>query len=111
MSDIEKVFILAATLWVTAVGFIIFSWLLEVRRQQALVFIARRLESIDKRLRRLTGEVRPERKASVEQSADSAEAQTAIPVVDIPKNMPLSAYESVTLPDNAAVHFVDEHAS
>ena len=101
MSDIEKILILAGTLWITAVGFIVFSWILEVKRQQALIFIAKRLISLEKKVRRLSGESDPTT-TSVDKKDES--------VIDIPKTAPLSAYEAVTLPDDADIHFVDEHA-
>lgn len=103
MSDIEKIFILAATLWVTAVGFIIFSWMLEVKRQQVLLFIAKRLTSLDRRIQHLSVKLgEPDVNTKHQKDTDT--------IINIPKNAPLSAYESVTLPDNTSIHFIDEHA-
>ncbi len=104
MSDIEKILILAATLWVTAIGFIIFSWVQQARQQQVIRFIALRLAALEKRLRG----------TDIQTETTQPEDIGLTPVreiVDIPKDAPIAAYESLTLPDAADIHFVDTDAS
>ncbi len=100
ISVVDKVLILAGTLWVVAVGFVIFSWVLQARQQMVLRYIAARLEALEKKIAE-----------SAQHKIDSEpKKQSALPpetTIAIAKDEPLSKYEEVTLPDEIDINFVD----
>ena len=53
ISALDKILILSGTLWVVAVGFVIFSWILQARQQVVLRYIAVRLEALEKKVGQL----------------------------------------------------------
>lgn len=106
MNVLEKLLILSGTLWLSALAFIVYTWIMQVRQQAVLRYIAYRLAGIDKSLKGLTPAVKLPR-ASVEPTAEKPSAPTPETVIAIDKNEPLSKYETVSLPDEADINFVD----
>ena len=99
MSLTEQIFILIGTLWATIIAFIIYMWVLQNKQQLILRFIAQRLAEIEKHM------------PKEEQKKDKQEAKPFLKkqetVVTINKNEPMSKYETVNLPDEAEIKFVD----
>lgn len=82
---------LAALLWVSAVGFIVFSWVLFNRQQEVFLHILARLQRLDDAL-------------SVRR-ANMPKQKTAL---SIPKDEPIKKYASVSLPDDVEISFVEK---
>ena len=100
MSVMEKMMILSGTLWIFAVAFIIYAWILQNRQQFLLRYIAGKLKHIESLLQPQQPQV-PE---SLPSDKKNANPKTSI---TIDKNEPLSKYETVTLPDEININFVD----
>ncbi|MBQ7413101.1 MAG: hypothetical protein IJV07_02355 [Alphaproteobacteria bacterium] len=103
MSFMEKILVLSGTLWLSAVGFIVYAWIVQARQQQILRYIAERLAAIDKKLS-------PTTEKRISSSASSAEQlikSTPETMITIDKNEPISKYETVNLPDEIDINFVD----
>ena len=102
MSVMEKILILSGTLWLSAIAFIVYAWLVQVRQQQILRYIAGRLDAIEKKL---------SPKNIVREKSDSPSQQSVKPspetMITIDKNEPISKYETVNLPDEININFVD----
>ena len=97
MGIMEKLFVLSGTLWLSAIAFIIYAWVVQVRQQVVLYHIVRYLRHIDKMLQ-----------AKSEPKKNTLETEeTERTVMNIDKNEPLSKYKTVTLPDEVDVKFVD----
>lgn len=99
ISVLDKILILSGTLWVVAVGFVIFSWILQARQQAVLRYIAVRLEALEKKVGQ-----------PVKRSEEKPAGQPSLPpetTIAIAKDEPLSKYETVTLPDEIDINFVD----
>jgi len=101
MSVMEKMMILSGTLWVFAVAFIIYAWIIQNRQQLLLKYIAGRLKHIESLLQPVPQPQTPE---PVPSHKKTAKPETSI---SIDKNEPLSKYETVTLPDEININFVD----
>ena len=102
MSITEKLMILSGTLWVCALVFIIYAWILQARQQAVLRYIAARL-------RRIEQLIQPTIPAETPSSEPEPKKPTTKPEtrITIDKNEPLSKYETVTLPDEIDINFVD----
>ena len=100
MSVMEKMMILSGTLWVFAVAFIIYAWIIQNRQQLLLKYIAGRLKRIENLLQ--SSDTPSPKPASSPKK--TAKPETSI---SIDKNEPLSKYETVTLPDEININFVD----
>lgn len=100
MTSLTHLIILSAVLWGLAVLFIVFAWTALYRQQTILRFIAHRLTTIERSLRQMQPASQP-RKARPSQSA-APETK-----ITIDKNEPLSKYETVNLPDEIDINFVD----
>lgn len=98
MSLTEQIFILVGTLWATTIAFIIYMWFLQAKQQLILRFIAQKLAEIEKRLPKETQKEEKKCETVVEKKET---------VVTISKNEPMSKYETVNLPDEAEIKFVD----
>ena len=90
MSFAEKIMILSGTLWLTALAFIVYAWMTQMRQRAILRYIARRLDGIEQALK------------PAKTLPRATETQ-----ITIDKNEPLSKYETVTLPDEIDINFVD----
>ena len=97
MGMMEKLFVLSGTLWLSAVAFIIYTWVVQARQQVVLYNIVRYLRHIEKILNTKN---EPEKQVSETEEKERT-------VVNIDKNEPLSNYKAVTLPDEVDVKFVD----
>ncbi len=97
MGMMEKLIVLSGTLWLSAIAFIIYAWVVQARQQVILYHIARYLRHIDKML---------QVKSETEKTTLDTEEKIRT-VMNIDKNEPLSKYKAVTLPDEVDVKFVD----
>lgn len=86
--------ILALLLWALAVGFVVFSGILFYRQQVVFRHILGRLKKMDEALASLVPSMTSQ---NVTQSR-----------LSIMKDEPISKYETVTLPDNVQVSFVEK---
>ncbi len=92
--------ILAFLLWVLAVGFILFSGVLFYRQQLILRHIFQRLKTLEKMMIQMSElPVRQENNVKSQQSH-----------LSIMKDEPISKYETMTLPDDVQVSFVEKDA-
>ena len=101
MSVMEKMMILSGTLWVFAVAFIIYAWITQNRQQLLLKYIAGRLKHIENMLQP------PDPPSSSKPTSSPKKAAKPETSISIDKNEPLSKYETVTLPDEININFVD----
>ncbi|MDD3669299.1 MAG: hypothetical protein PHX68_03385 [Alphaproteobacteria bacterium] len=87
----REVILLAGSIWVVAIGFIVFAWLLMCRSHAVLSELRRRLRAVEQKTDAL---VRIEQKSIKKTiSIDTSEA--------------IGPYRSAALPDEASVDFVD----
>ena len=101
MSVVGKIMILSGTLWIFAVAFIIYAWIIQKRQQLLLKYIAGRLKHIESLLQ-------PAPQSPATEPAPSRKKNTKPETsITIDKNEPLSKYETVTLPDEININFVD----
>ena len=103
MSFMEKILVLSGTLWLSAVGLIVYTWIIQTRYQQILRYIAGRLADIDKKLSSPSEQSAGPLTSSPEQPPKSAPET----LITIDKNEPISKYETVNLPDEIDINFVD----
>lgn len=94
--------ILALLLWVLAIGFILFSGVLFYRQQLIFRHILKRLKGLED----LMHQASVQSEASVENVP--AEPQPQETHLSIMKNEPISKYESMNLPENVHVSFVEK---
>ena len=99
MTSVTQLLVLSATLWGIALLFIVFAWLALYRQQTILRFIARRLATIERSIRTLQNPAAPIAPPSRKSSPETK--------ITIDKNEPLSKYETVNLPDEIDINFVD----
>lgn len=88
--------ILSFLLWVLAVGFILFTGILFYRQQQIFHHILKRLKQMEKMISQYA-ENQPNEVKPVTQMR-----------LSIPKDEPISKYESMTLPDDVQISFVEK---
>ena len=100
MSVMEKMMILSGTLWIFAVAFIIYAWIIQNRQQLLLKYIAGRLKRIENLLQ-------PSDTPSPKPASSPKKTAKPETSISIDKNEPLSKYETVTLPDEISINFVD----
>ena len=86
--------ILALLLWALAVGFVVFSGILFYRQQVVFRHILGRLKKMDEALA-----------SSVPSMTSQNVTQSRLSIM---KDEPISKYETVTLPDNVQVSFVEK---
>jgi len=101
MSVMGKIMILSGTLWIFAVAFIVYAWIIQRRQQFLLRYIAARLKRIESLL-----EPPPAAEVSDTPSGNKKPLKPKTSI-SIDKNEPLSKYETVTLPDEININFVD----
>ena len=105
MSLEEKMLIMLGTFWLTTIAFVIYLWFLQAKQQMILRYIAKKLseiESIVKKTKKTTVLEKSTTEDGVEPEIKKTET-----VVTISKNEPMSKYETVNLPDEAEIKFVD----
>lgn len=114
MSLIEKLLVLSGTLWLSAIAFIVYTWIVQTRQQVVLRYIARALMQINRRLadRAPVDRSQPVSASPVPTAPASAVAGSAFvtppppeTTMSIDKNEPLSKYENVALPDEININF------
>lgn len=93
--------ILAFLLWALAVGFILFSGILFYRQHLIFRHILKRLKILEITL---SGQHNP---IPVSQKESQKPQETCLSIM---KDEPISKYESMTLPDNVQVSFVEKDA-
>lgn len=81
--------ILAITMWIGYVVFVVFSWKMMMRQNQVFSYILARLDKMDEYL-----SARPK---NVQETS-----------LSITKDEPLSKYQDVTLPDGIDISFVEK---
>lgn len=94
--------ILAFLLWVLAVGFILFSGILFYRQQLIFRHILKRLKNLEMMMGQSMGQVNTSPETA---NVVSKQQETHLSIM---KNEPISKYESMTLPDNVQVSFVEK---
>lgn len=99
MSLTEKMFVLSGTLWLTVIAFIVYMWLSQAKQQLVWRYIAQKLSEIEKNLKQQKPQEKRQNEVPAEKKQDA--------VVTISKNEPMSKYETVNLPDEAEIKFVD----
>ena len=102
MSLIEKMVVLSGTLWLTIVAFVIYMWVLQAKQQLVWRYIAKKLAEIEKKINQTIVPENILTEKNVEHEIKQSET-----VVTISKNEPMSKYETVNLPDDAEIKFVD----
>ena len=100
--------ILALLLWFLAVGFILFSGILFYRQQLIFRHILKRLKSLELMVEQLVSQP-----VDWSQSVHSTEQAQEMPKMkethlSIMKDEPISKYESMTLPDDVQISFVEK---
>ena len=101
MSLEEKMLIMLGTFWLTTIAFVIYLWFLQAKQQTVLRYIAHKLLNMEKILKD-----KKEEKQDVVDIIKSVEKKQET-IVAISKNEPMSKYETVNLPDEAEIKFVD----
>ena len=96
----EKIILLSATLWLSAIAFMAYTFIIEARFQKILKALYQKIDRLEKAL---TAPQVPT-KTSVGTPPKKSTPET---VIKIDKNEPLSKYETVTLPDEININFVD----
>ena len=94
--------ILAFLLWVLAVGFILFSGVLFYRQQLIFRHILKRLKNLEIMMGQSMGQVNTSLETA---NVVSKQQETHLSIM---KNEPISKYESMTLPDDVQVSFVEK---
>ena len=96
----EKIILLSATLWLSAIAFMAYTFIVEARFQKILKALYQKIDRLEKAL------TTPQTPAPtpVETPPKKSAPET---VIKIDKNEPLSKYETVTLPDEININFVD----
>ncbi|MBR5130608.1 MAG: hypothetical protein IKV03_05235 [Alphaproteobacteria bacterium] len=94
--------ILAFLLWVLAVGFILFSGILFYRQQLIFRHILKRLKHLEMGLEQC---VVPSAEQQEVAQAPQKPQETHLSIM---KDEPISKYESMTLPDNVQISFVEK---
>lgn len=113
MSLIEKLLVLSGTLWLSAIAFIVYTWIVQTRQQIVLRYIARALMQINRRLadRAPVDRAQPVSASPVPTAPASAAGSAFVTppppetTMSIDKNEPLSKYENVALPDEININF------
>ncbi len=88
--------ILSFLLWVLAVGFVLFTGILFYRQQQIFHHILKRLKQMEKTILQYAEGQQPEKHPTPQVR------------LSIPKDEPISKYESMTLPDDVQISFVEK---
>ncbi len=88
--------ILSFLLWVLAVGFVLFTGILFYRQQQIFHHILKRLKQMEKMMTQQT------------ETQSTQKQQMPQVRLSIPKDEPISKYESMTLPDDVQISFVEK---
>jgi hypothetical protein len=98
--------ILAFLLWVLAVGFIVFSGILFYRQQLIFRHILKRLQHLEI----MVGQpiVQPTAPISEQSQPIKTTQKTQETRLSIMKDEPISKYESMTLPDDVHISFVEK---
>lgn len=104
MSFTLKLLILSGVLWISAISFIIYAWRSHARQQLILRYLAHRLTKIESLLTQIAPPPKKEEASTSEKSAEAPHPET---IITIDKNEPLSKYETVNLPDEIDINFVD----
>ena len=102
MSLTEKMFILSGTLWLTVIAFIIYVWVLHTKQQLVWRYIAQKLAEIEKKMKQAA-----EQENKLPETSVKPEIKKTETVVTISKSEPMFKYETVNLPDEAEIKFVD----
>ena len=98
----EKIILLSVTLWLGAIVFIAYTIIIQARLQAILKALFQRIDHLEKAL------LPPEKATPISSQPTSAQVKKAPETtIKIDKNEPLSKYETVTLPDEININFVD----
>lgn len=98
----EKIILLSATLWLSAIAFIVYTCIVEARFQKLFKALLYKIDRLEKALSVQPPPSNPI--SSPEKPTPKTKPETTI---KIDKNEPLSKYETVTLPDEININFVD----
>lgn len=107
MAYMTKLLLLSGVLWLSAILFIVYAWIIQSRQQMILRYIAKKLQFIEKNIKENNKGIKT---VGVENLKASETPTTKLPpetTIAIDKNEPLSKYETVTLPDAIDINFVD----
>jgi len=104
MSFTLKLLIISGVLWLPAIGFIIYAWRSHARQQLVLRYLAQRLAKIETLLMHALPPSLEKDTSSSKKSDETSHPET---IITIDKNEPLSKYETVNLPDEIDINFVD----
>jgi len=101
----EKIILLSATLWLSAIVFMAYTFIVQARLQTILKALFQKIDRLEKAFTppKSIGESAPDTPAPKAQKGNKAPETT----IKIDKNEPLSKYETVTLPDEININFVD----
>ena len=102
----EKIILLSATLWLAAIAFIAYTFIVQARLQAIIKALFRKIDRLEKALTppQKEPETEPVVHSVSKKPHPKKEPETTI---KIDKNEPLSKYETVTLPDEININFVD----
>lgn len=98
----EKIILLSITLWLGAIVFMAYTFIVQARLQAILKAIFRKID----RLERHISASCPKTVVKVDPKAEPSKSVPET-IIKIDKNEPLSKYETVTLPDEININFVD----
>ena len=103
----EKIILLSATLWLTAIAFMAYTFILQSRFQTILKALWQKIDRIDRALSALNAPISAPSNQPTKMAHPSPKKETPETTIKIDKNEPLSKYETVTLPDEININFVD----
>ena len=102
----EKLILLSATLWLSAIAFMAYTFILQARFQTILKLLLKKIDRLEKTLS--PGAVsQPPQPVQPTPSKTATQKSAPETTIKIDKNEPLSKYETVTLPDEININFVD----
>ncbi|MBR6412378.1 MAG: hypothetical protein IKS41_04375 [Alphaproteobacteria bacterium] len=105
----EKIILLSVTLWLSAIAFMAYAFIMQSRFQTILKTLYKKIDHLEKLLAHSLKEadIPPEPIKSIEPDPQSQKKTAPETTIKIDKNEPLSKYETVTLPDEININFVD----
>ena len=105
MSLSEKIILLSATLWLSAIAFMAYAFIHEVRLQKILKALFQKIDRLERALSQADLPTPPKKAEPALKTPSKKSAPET--TIKIDKNEPLSKYETVTLPDEININFVD----
>ena len=103
----EKIILLSVTLWLSAIAFIAYTFIVQARYQNILKVLFKKIDRLEKILLSTKQGSIPVPELQGERAEKTLKKSVPETTIKIDKNEPLSKYETVTLPDEININFVD----